>query len=212
MSVGTYHDTDELVWCVVEATVAAGYVHYGDLVAVLAGRTGPARRGHRRAAHRAGRVTDAGRARALPVRSSGDARVGADPVVLVHGSMDRASGMRGVARGWRTSSTSCCTTAGATAAPATSVVRSASTPSGRSRRACIAGPSGRRVRPQPRWRHRPRRGGASQPGDGPSAPTSRRCHGSRGGRPEPREAKWSGWRTAAIPRRPRRRLRCSCGG
>jgi pyruvate kinase len=37
MSVGTYQDTDELVWCVVEATVAAGHVHEGDVVAVLAG-------------------------------------------------------------------------------------------------------------------------------------------------------------------------------
>ena len=37
MSVGTYHDTDELIWCVVEATVAAGLVHEGDLIAVLAG-------------------------------------------------------------------------------------------------------------------------------------------------------------------------------
>ena len=37
MSVGTYQDTDELVWCVVEATVAAGHVHEGDVIAVLAG-------------------------------------------------------------------------------------------------------------------------------------------------------------------------------
>ena len=36
MSVGTYQDTDELV-CVVEATVAAGHVHEGDVIAVLAG-------------------------------------------------------------------------------------------------------------------------------------------------------------------------------
>jgi pyruvate kinase len=37
MSVGTYKDTDELVWCVVEATVAAGHVQEGDVIAVLAG-------------------------------------------------------------------------------------------------------------------------------------------------------------------------------
>jgi pyruvate kinase len=37
MAVGTYHDTDELVWCVVEATVTAGHVHEGDVIAVLAG-------------------------------------------------------------------------------------------------------------------------------------------------------------------------------
>ena len=37
MSVGTYRSTDELVWCVVEAAVAAGLVHEGDVVAVLAG-------------------------------------------------------------------------------------------------------------------------------------------------------------------------------
>ena len=38
MSVGTYQDTDELVWCVVEATVVlAGHVHEGDVIAVLAG-------------------------------------------------------------------------------------------------------------------------------------------------------------------------------
>jgi pyruvate kinase len=37
MTVGTYHSTDELVWCVVEAVVRAGHVQTGDLVAVLAG-------------------------------------------------------------------------------------------------------------------------------------------------------------------------------
>ena len=37
MTVATYGTTDELVWCVVEATVAAGHVHSGDVVAVLAG-------------------------------------------------------------------------------------------------------------------------------------------------------------------------------
>ena len=37
MTVETYHSTDELVWCVVEAVVLAGHVQTGDLVAVLAG-------------------------------------------------------------------------------------------------------------------------------------------------------------------------------
>jgi pyruvate kinase len=37
MTVETYHSTDELVWCVVEAVVQAGHVSTGDLVAVLAG-------------------------------------------------------------------------------------------------------------------------------------------------------------------------------
>ena len=35
--VDEYHSTDEMVWCVVEATVAAGMVHHGDAIAVLAG-------------------------------------------------------------------------------------------------------------------------------------------------------------------------------
>ena len=37
MTVETYHSTDELVWCVVEAVVQAGHASTGDLVAVLAG-------------------------------------------------------------------------------------------------------------------------------------------------------------------------------
>jgi pyruvate kinase len=37
MTVETYHSTDELVWCVVEAVVRAGHAATGDLVAVLAG-------------------------------------------------------------------------------------------------------------------------------------------------------------------------------
>jgi pyruvate kinase len=32
-----YRSTDELVWCVVEAAVAADMVHHGDVIAVLAG-------------------------------------------------------------------------------------------------------------------------------------------------------------------------------
>ena len=35
--VGEYGSTDELVWCVVEATVEQGLVAHGDTVAVLAG-------------------------------------------------------------------------------------------------------------------------------------------------------------------------------
>jgi pyruvate kinase len=35
--VATYHSTDELVWCVVQAAVAGGHVRVGDIVAVLAG-------------------------------------------------------------------------------------------------------------------------------------------------------------------------------
>jgi pyruvate kinase len=37
MAVATYRSTDELVWCAVEAAVAAGHVHVDDVVAVLAG-------------------------------------------------------------------------------------------------------------------------------------------------------------------------------
>ena len=37
IEVDEYHSTDELVWCVVEASVAAGLVHHGDTIAVLAG-------------------------------------------------------------------------------------------------------------------------------------------------------------------------------
>ena len=36
IAVATYHSTDELVWCVVEAAVG-GHVRVGDIVAVLAG-------------------------------------------------------------------------------------------------------------------------------------------------------------------------------
>ena len=35
--VDEYHSTDEMVWCVVEAAVAAGMVRHGDAIAVLAG-------------------------------------------------------------------------------------------------------------------------------------------------------------------------------
>jgi pyruvate kinase len=35
--VDEYRTTDEMVWCVVEAAVAAGMVHHGDVIAVLAG-------------------------------------------------------------------------------------------------------------------------------------------------------------------------------
>jgi pyruvate kinase len=35
--VGEYHTIDEMVWCVVEAAVAAELVHHGDTIAVLAG-------------------------------------------------------------------------------------------------------------------------------------------------------------------------------
>ncbi|HEX6167489.1 MAG TPA: pyruvate kinase [Acidimicrobiales bacterium] len=35
--VGEYSTTDEMVWCVVEAAVAGGMVHHGDVIAVLAG-------------------------------------------------------------------------------------------------------------------------------------------------------------------------------
>jgi pyruvate kinase len=37
VTVGTYHSTDELVWCVVEAAVATGHIQSGQVVAVLAG-------------------------------------------------------------------------------------------------------------------------------------------------------------------------------
>jgi pyruvate kinase len=37
MKVVEYHSTDEMVWCAVEAVERAGYVHKGDMVAVLAG-------------------------------------------------------------------------------------------------------------------------------------------------------------------------------
>jgi len=37
MAVATYGSTDELVWCSVEAAVAAGHLHSDDVVAVLAG-------------------------------------------------------------------------------------------------------------------------------------------------------------------------------
>ena len=37
IAVGTYHSTDEIVWCAVEAAVAGGHVRVGDTVAVLAG-------------------------------------------------------------------------------------------------------------------------------------------------------------------------------
>jgi pyruvate kinase len=37
LEVDEYHTTDEMVWCVVEASVEAGLVHHGDLIAVLAG-------------------------------------------------------------------------------------------------------------------------------------------------------------------------------
>jgi pyruvate kinase len=35
--VDEYRTTDEMVWCVVEAAVAAAMVHHGDVIAVLAG-------------------------------------------------------------------------------------------------------------------------------------------------------------------------------
>jgi len=43
--VGDYTTTDEMVWCVVEATVREGLVHHGDSIAVLAGApdAGPGR-------------------------------------------------------------------------------------------------------------------------------------------------------------------------
>ena len=47
IEVGEYDTTDEMVWCVVEATVQAGLVDHGDLIAVLAG-----------APHTTARVTD----------------------------------------------------------------------------------------------------------------------------------------------------------
>jgi len=37
MAVATYRSTDELVWCAVEAAVAAGHLQSDDVVAVLAG-------------------------------------------------------------------------------------------------------------------------------------------------------------------------------
>ena len=37
IEVGEYSSTDEMVWCVVEAAVAADLVHHGDTIAVLAG-------------------------------------------------------------------------------------------------------------------------------------------------------------------------------
>jgi pyruvate kinase len=37
MRVEHYSTTDEMVWCAVEASVRAGYVATGDLIAVLAG-------------------------------------------------------------------------------------------------------------------------------------------------------------------------------
>jgi alkylated DNA nucleotide flippase Atl1 len=37
MRVDHYHTTDEMVWCAVEASVQAGHVTTGDLIAVLAG-------------------------------------------------------------------------------------------------------------------------------------------------------------------------------
>ena len=57
MAVATYRSTDELVWCAVEAAVAAGHLQSDDVVAVLAGAPDQDDGAHRRPPHRAGAVS-----------------------------------------------------------------------------------------------------------------------------------------------------------